>query len=98
MRTLGIDLSPQARLNIAPGAKGQIVYETNQGRTLDDAFWSLLKELKPDGSGHRPSPIYSTFNARSGSLGTSPLWKTVSLPAGYYSSQWLPRMDWRERA
>jgi putative SOS response-associated peptidase YedK len=75
MGALEIDLAPETRLNIAPGAKGQIVYETKQGRTLEDAIWSLLIEHKPDGSGYRPSPKYSTFNARSGSLGTSPLWK-----------------------
>ncbi|MFN2359708.1 MAG: SOS response-associated peptidase [Marinobacter sp.] len=75
LKILGIPIRAQTRLNIAPGAKGQIVYETNQGLTLEDAIWSLLIELKPDGSGYRPSPKYSTFNARSGSLGTSPLWK-----------------------
>ena len=75
LEILGIPIRAQTRLNIAPGAKGQIVYETNQGRTLEDAIWSLLIERKPDGSGYRPSPKYSTFNARSGNLGTSPLWK-----------------------
>lgn len=75
LEVLGIAGRMQTRLNIAPGAKGQIVYETRQGRTLEDAIWSLLIEPKPDGSGYRPSPKYSTFNARSGSLGTSPLWK-----------------------
>lgn len=75
MDILGIPLYPETRLNIAPGAKGQIVYETGTGRTLDDAYWSLLIERKPDGSGYRPSPKYTTFNARSQSLGTSPLWK-----------------------
>jgi len=72
---LGIPLRIEPRVNIAPGAKAQIVYETHQGRTLQDAIWSLLIERKPDGTGYRPSPKYSTFNARSGSLGTSPLWK-----------------------
>lgn len=75
MDILGIRLYPETRLNIAPGGKGQIVYETDSGRTLADAYWSLLIERKPDGSGYRPSPKYSTFNARSGSLGSSPLWK-----------------------
>lgn len=75
LEILGIPIRAQTRLKIAPGAKGQIVYETNQGRTLEDAIWSLLIEPKPDRSGYRPSPKYSTFNARSGSLGTSPLWK-----------------------
>lgn len=75
LEILGIPIRIHTRLNIAPGAKGQIVYETGQGRTLEDAIWSLLIERKPDGSGYRPSPKYSTFNARSGSLGTSPLWK-----------------------
>ena len=75
LETLGISHHVQTRLNIAPGSRGQIVYETSQGRTLEDAFWSLLIEPKPDGNGYRPSPKYSTFNARSGSLGSSPLWK-----------------------
>jgi putative SOS response-associated peptidase YedK len=51
--TLGISVNAETRLNIAPGAKGQIVYETNQGRVLEDAIWSLLIEPKPDGSGYR---------------------------------------------
>jgi len=75
LNALGISVNAETRFNIAPGAKGQIVYETNQGRTLQDAIWSLLIEPKPDDSGYRPSPKYSTFNARAGSLGTSPLWK-----------------------
>jgi putative SOS response-associated peptidase YedK len=75
LEALGVISNVQTRLNIAPGAKGQIVYETRQGRTLQDAIWSLLIEPKPDGSGYRPSPKYSTFNARAGSLGSSPLWK-----------------------
>lgn len=72
---LGIPLRVEPRVNIAPGAKAQIVYETNQGRTLQDAIWSLLIERKPDGAGYRPSPKYHTFNAQSGSLCTCPLWK-----------------------
>lgn len=75
LEELGIPLRIEPRVNIAPGAKAQIVYETHQGRTLQDAIWSLLIERKPDGTGYRPSPKYSTYNARSGSLGTSPLWK-----------------------
>jgi len=75
LEILGVPIHAQSRLNIAPGAKSQIVYETSQGRTLKDGIWSLLIERKPDGTGYRPSPKYSTFNARSGSLGTSPLWK-----------------------
>lgn len=77
LKILGIPIRVQTRLNIAPGAKGQIVYERSQGRVLNDAIWSLLIEPKPDGTGYRPSPKYSTFNARSGSLGTSPLWKNL---------------------
>lgn len=75
LEELGIPLRVKPRVNIAPGANAQIVYETSQGRILEDAIWSLLIEPKPDGSGYRPSPKYSTFNARTGSLGTSPLWK-----------------------
>lgn len=71
---LGTEM-PDLRLNIRPGAQGQFVYETSQGRVMQDGIWSLLIERKPDGSGYRPSPKYSTFNARSGSLGSSPLWK-----------------------
>ncbi|WP_228141677.1 SOS response-associated peptidase [Marinobacter sp. X15-166B] len=72
---LGIPLRAQTRLNIAPGGSGQIVYQTAQQRTLVDAIWSLLIERKPDNTGYRPSPRYSTFNARAGSLASSPLWK-----------------------
>ncbi|WP_372970835.1 SOS response-associated peptidase [Marinobacter sp.] len=75
LEELGIPLSIEPRVNIAPGANARVVYETSQGRNLEDAIWSLLIEPKPDGSGYRPSPKYSTFNARAGSLGTSPLWK-----------------------
>lgn len=75
MEELGLPFYPETRLNIAPGAKGQVVYENSDGRVLQDAYWSLLIERKPDGTGYRPSPKYSTFNARSGSLGSSPLWK-----------------------
>lgn len=75
LKTLGISDLVQTRLNIAPGAKGQIVYEASQGRVVEDAIWSLLIGPKPDSNGYRPSPKYSTFNARSASLGTSPLWK-----------------------
>lgn len=38
LEILSIPIRVQTRLNIAPGAKGQIVYETNQGRTLEDAI------------------------------------------------------------
>lgn len=66
---------PDERLNLRPGAYGQFVYETSEGRHLQEGIWSLLIERKPDGSGYRPSTKYSTFNARSRSLGTSPLWR-----------------------
>ncbi|MDI9244359.1 SOS response-associated peptidase [Marinobacter sp. CHS3-4] len=75
MEELGLSKRLDTRLNIAPGARAQIVYDPGQGRVVDDALWSLLIERKPDGSGYRPSPKYSTFNARAGSLGSSPLWK-----------------------
>lgn len=75
LEALEVASKVQTRLDTAPGAKGQIVYETCRGRTLQDAIWSLLIEPKPDGTGYRPSPKYSTFNARAGSLGSSPLWK-----------------------
>lgn len=86
LEILGIPVRVQSRLNIAPGSKSQIVYETNQGRSVKDTIWSLLIEPKPDGTGYRPSPKYSTFNARSGSLGTSPLWKKNGFtPSGQLS-------------
>lgn len=44
---LAIRPYPETRLNIAPGGNGQIVYETEYGRTLDDAYWSLLIEQSP---------------------------------------------------
>lgn len=75
MDQLGLPLMPDTRLDIAPGARGQIVYESGQGRTLVDALWSLLIEPHPNGSGYRPSPRYSTFNARADSLERSPLWR-----------------------
>lgn len=76
MDILGLTLYPETRYNIPSGAQGQIVYQVGDERYLDDAYWSLLMEPKPDGTGYRPSPKYSTFNARSGSLGSSPLWKS----------------------
>lgn len=75
MASLGLPLYPETRLNIAPGGWGQVVFDDGQGRVLEDAIWSLLIERKPDGGGFRPAPNYSTFNARAGKLGSSPLWK-----------------------
>lgn len=63
------------RRNIAPGAHGQFVIERDGQRELLDGLWSLLIEAKPDGSGFRPSPKFSTFNARSDRLQGSPLWR-----------------------
>lgn len=71
---LGVPM-PEERVDRRPGTYGQFVFETEQERRLEDGMWSLLIERKPDGTGYRPSPKYSTFNARSGSLGSSPLWK-----------------------
>ncbi|WP_417545418.1 hypothetical protein [Marinobacter sp.] len=51
LEILGFPIRAQTRLNIAPGAKGQIVYGTNPGRTREDTIWSLLIEPKPDGTG-----------------------------------------------
>ncbi|SDX01719.1 SOS response-associated peptidase [Marinobacter mobilis] len=75
MDVLGVDLYPQTRLNVAPGSLGSIVYDAGMGRTLDSALWSLLIEPHPGTTGFRPSPRYSTFNARADRLGSSPLWK-----------------------
>lgn len=73
--TLGVTGDLIERFNIAPGGIGQIVYETAAGRVLEEAYWSLLIEPKPDGGGYRPSPKYSTFNAQSRRLTASPLWR-----------------------
>lgn len=66
---------PEARRNIAPGAHGQFVREQGGERELVDGIWSLLVEPKPSGAGFRPSPKFSTFNARSDRLEASPLWR-----------------------
>ncbi|MFE8071802.1 SOS response-associated peptidase family protein [Marinobacteraceae bacterium S3BR75-40.1] len=75
MDILGVPLYPETRRNVAPGGKGQIVLEAGCGRILEDAYWSLMIEPKPEGPGYRPSPKYSTFNARSTNLMKSPLWR-----------------------
>lgn len=72
---LGVDGRLENRRNIAPGAHGQFVIERDGQRELLDGLWSLLIEPKPDGSGYRPSPKFSTFNARSDRLQGSPLWR-----------------------
>lgn len=66
---------PDFHRNIRPGSRAAFIYRNDQGNQLQDGLWSLLIEPRPDGSGYRPSPKYSTFNARAGSLGSSPLWK-----------------------
>lgn len=75
MERLGLRSYPETRRNVAPGGKGQIVLQNQSGRILEDAYWSLMIEPKPDGSGYRPSPKYSTFNARATGLAKSPLWR-----------------------
>lgn len=75
MATLGMAIYPDSRRNIAPGAHGQFVIERGNQRNLIDGYWSLLIEPKPDGSGYRPNPAYSTFNARADALTTKPLWR-----------------------
>ena len=72
---LGLQKLPRPQLNVPPGAIGEIVIETDQGRELREAVWSMLIEPKPDGAGYRPDPKYTTFNAQSRRLTTSPLWK-----------------------
>lgn len=72
---LRVGTAPDPRRNIAPGSFGQIVIERDGQRVLQDAIWSLLIEPKPDRSGYRPNPKFSTFNARSTRLTESPLWK-----------------------
>ena len=75
MDVLGIRFTPEPRRNVAPGSFGQIVIEGDRGRVLQEAIWSLLIEPKPNGNGYRPSPKFSTFNARSTRLAESSLWK-----------------------
>lgn len=72
---LGLKKLPRPQLNVPPGGIGEIVLETEQGRELREAVWSILIEPEPDGDGYRPDPKYSTFNAQSRRLMTSPLWK-----------------------
>lgn len=73
---LGVSENPESRINIAPGALGQFVVQTQQGRSLVDGYWSLLIEPRTDGKpGFKPNPQYKTFNARSDRLQSSPLWK-----------------------
>lgn len=74
VRMLGVPL-PEPRRNIAPGAKGQFVMEDATGRHLVEGYWSLLIEPKPTGTGYRPNPRYSTFNARADHLQQSRLWR-----------------------
>lgn len=73
---LGLETLPSPQLNVPPGATGEIVIETDAGRELRKALWSMLIEPRPDGQGYRPDAKYTTFNAQSRRLATSPLWKT----------------------
>lgn len=75
MKSLGLDIFPEPRRNVAPGAFGQFVITREHERALVDGIWSLLIEPKPDGSGFRPHPKWKTFNAKSERLNSSPLWK-----------------------
>lgn len=78
MEGLGLSVCPDPRLNIAPGSLAQFVRQLENGeRTLVEGYWSLLIEPKPDGEGYRPSPRYSTFNAQSRRLESSPLWRSA---------------------
>lgn len=75
MELLGVQERPEPRRNISPGNFAQIVIERDGQRVLQEAMWSLLIEPKPQGEGYRPSPKFSTFNAKSTRLNESPLWK-----------------------
>lgn len=75
MNSLGLNLMPDARRNIAPGAFGQFVIERDRERLLLDGIWSLLIEQKANGAGFRPNPKWKSFNAKSTRLNQSPLWK-----------------------
>lgn len=66
---------PEERLDRRPGTYGQFVYETAEGRHLQDGIWSMLIERKPNASGFRPDPRFSTFNARSRTLRSKVTWK-----------------------
>jgi len=78
MEGLGLTGSPEPRLNIAPGSKTQFVRELETGeRQLVQGYWSLLIEPRPAGEGFRPSHRYSTFNAQSRRLESSPLWRSA---------------------
>ncbi len=98
VQTLGLSRLPPPRRNIAPGAQGPIVYQTRDGRVLEEAVWSLLIESKPDGNGVRPNPQWQTFNAQSRRLTSSPLWKSryrhkrAIIPASGYH-EWQPLGD-----
>src|SRR5690606_11737810 len=81
-----------------PGAQGPIVYQTRNGRVLEEAVWSLLIEPKPDGEGVRPNPLWQTFNAQSRRLNSSPLCKSryrrkrAIIPASGFHD-WKPLRD-----
>jgi len=75
LNSLGMGESITPRRNIAPGAYGQFVIERDGQRALLDGMFSLLVEPKPAGVGYRPSPKFSTFNARSDRLTESRLWR-----------------------
>lgn len=77
MTKLGLNLSPRAKNNIAPGSTADIVVEDETGRQLREAYWSLLIEPKVKGQGYRPNPKWKTFNARSTRLSSSRLWSSA---------------------
>jgi putative SOS response-associated peptidase YedK len=75
MNELRFDEIPEERRNVAPGSVAQFVLERDGQRQLVQGIWSLLIKPKLDGSGFRPDPKFSTLNARSDRLRSSPLWK-----------------------
>ncbi len=80
MEVLGLPLYPSPNPNIAPLSTIQIVKESDSGRELVDAIWSMLIEPHPDGPGYRAKRDregrpYSTFNARARTLSERQTWK-----------------------
>ncbi|TQV87369.1 SOS response-associated peptidase family protein [Aliikangiella coralliicola] len=82
MKSLGMPLYPQDRLNVAPLSAMEFVYQDQNGRHLIDGFWSVLIEHNPNTGNYRQiknaqgRPL-STFNAASRNLRTSRLWKPL---------------------
>lgn len=73
MGILGIYHYPETYLNNAPGGKGQIVYETDSGRTPGRRLLVLTDRTQTRWQWLSSLTQCSTFNTRSGGLGSSSL-------------------------